>query len=123
MRLSMDIDHVFAKSVTEFILIDRICPSRMDILVFEFERYDIIWKIKNKKELEDDWTKIDSLYTCGIFSRDLFCIKQKEFRDKKLLISLSRIKNGYCKKIIVKGFYSKIARNREIAFAITIKQG
>lgn len=42
MRLSMDIDHVFAKSVTEFILIDRICPSRMDILVFEFERYDII---------------------------------------------------------------------------------
>lgn len=42
MRLSMDIDHVFAKSVTEFILIDRICPSRMDILVFEFERHDII---------------------------------------------------------------------------------
>lgn len=99
MRLSMDIDHVFAKSVTEFILIDRICPSRMDILVFEFERYDIIWKIKNKKELEDDWTKIDSLYICGIFSqRSLFCIKQEEFRDKKLLISLSRMKNGYCRK-------------------------
>lgn len=89
MRLSMDIDHVFAKRVTEFILIDRICRSQMDILVFEFERYDIIRKIK-KKKLEDDRTKIDSFHTCGIlFQRSLFCIKQEEFRDndKKLLIS------------------------------------
>lgn len=83
----MDIDHVFAKRVTEFILIDRICRSRMDILVFEFERYDIIRKIKKKKL---DRTKIDSFHTCGIlFQRSLFCIKQEEFRDndKKLLIS------------------------------------
>lgn len=48
MRLLMDIDHVFAKSVIEFVLIDRICRSRMDILVFEFE-YDIIRKIKTRK--------------------------------------------------------------------------
>lgn len=99
MRLLMDIDHVFAKSVIEFVLIDRIYRSRMDILVFEFERYDIIRK--DKKELEDDRTKIDSFHACGIlFQRSIFCIKQKKFRDngKKLVISLSRIKNGYCRK-------------------------
>lgn len=48
MRLLMDIDHVFAKNVIEFVLIDRIYRSRMDILVFEFE-YDIIRKIKTRK--------------------------------------------------------------------------
>lgn len=70
MRLSMDIDHVFAKSVTEFILIDRICPSRMDILVFEFERHDIIWKIKKKKRiggwLNENWFVV---YLWNFFQR------------------------------------------------------
>lgn len=81
MRLSMDIDHVFAKRVTEFILIDRICRSRMDILVFEFERYDIIRKIKKKKiggwsnenwfvpYLWNSFPEISFLYQTGGISR------------------------------------------------------
>lgn len=76
MRLSMDIDHVFAKRVTEFILIDRICRSRMDILVFEFERYDIIRKIKKK-----NWRMIERKLIRSIlvefFSRDLFFVSNR----------------------------------------------
>lgn len=72
----MDIDHVFAKRVTEFILIDRICRSRMDILVFEFERYDIIRKIKKK-----NWRMIERKLIRSIlvefFSRDLFFVSNR----------------------------------------------
>lgn len=52
------------------------------------------------------------------FQEISFYIEQEEFCDngKKLLISLSRIKNGYCIKKKV-GLYSKIARNREIGFS------
>lgn len=74
MRLLMDIDHVFAKSVIEFVLIDRIYRSRMDILVLEFERYDIIRKIKTRKNWRMIERKLIRSMLVEFFSRDLFFV-------------------------------------------------
>lgn len=77
MRLLMDIDHVFAKSVIEFVLIDRIYRSRMDILVFEFERYDIIRKIKTRKNWRMIERKLIRSMLVKFFSRDLFFVSNR----------------------------------------------